>query len=58
MNFITKLTTTAPASPAKARSGKIRTVVYQTAITMTVTNIAGTVFLSLLLFLQSVMFPV
>lgn len=58
MVFITKLTTTALASPAKASIGKIRTVVFQTAVVMAVTNIAGTMFLSLRLFLQSVMFPV
>lgn len=58
MIFMTKLTTAALASPAKARTGKIRTVVYQTAITMAVVNIAGTMFLSLRLFLLSVMFPV
>lgn len=58
MNLITKLTTAALASPAKASIGKIRTVVVQTAVVMAVTNIAGTMFLSLRLFLQSVMFPV
>lgn len=58
MIFMTKLTTAALASPAKASIGKIRTVVLQTAVVMAVTNIAGTVFLSLPLFLQSVMFPV
>lgn len=58
MISMTKLTMAALASPAKDRTGKIRTVVYQTAITMAVVNIAGTMFLSLPLFLQSVMFPV
>lgn len=58
MISMTKLTTAALASPAKASIGKIRTVVFQTAVVMAVTNIAGTMFLSLRLFLQSVMFPV
>lgn len=58
MIFMTKLTTAALASPAKASIGKTRTVLYQTAVVMAVTNIAGTMFLSLPLFLQSVMFPV
>lgn len=58
MNFITKLTTDALASPAKASIEKIRTVLFQTAVVMAVTNIAGTMFLSLPLFLRSVMFPV
>lgn len=58
MNFITKLTTAALASPAKASIVKTRTVLYQTAVVMAVTNIAGTMFLSLPLFLRSVMFPV
>lgn len=55
---MTKLTTAALASPAKASIEKIRTVLFQTAVVMSVTNIAGTMFLSLPLFLQSVMFPV
>lgn len=51
------LRATVQASPAQPSLAKLRTVVFQTAIVMASTNIAGTMFLSLRLFLLSVMFP-